>query len=146
MIITGNVQVSRRHLSAPRDIIIPEVITETSVKPFKALANAMHDGGKRPLAIMQISHSGRQSANMMGGRLPFEPPLAPSAVPIKPGPGVLSTLIYKSMFQTPREMTLDDVEDLVVSFVRGAKVAMLSGFDGIQLHAAHGCKHSCSLF
>lgn len=37
-------------------------------------------------------------------------------------------------------MSLQDVDEVVTAFVRGARVALESGFDGIQLHAAHGCE------
>jgi 2,4-dienoyl-CoA reductase-like NADH-dependent reductase (Old Yellow Enzyme family) len=37
-------------------------------------------------------------------------------------------------------MSLADIDDAVEAFVRGAKLAKLAGFDGIQLHAAHGCE------
>jgi 2,4-dienoyl-CoA reductase-like NADH-dependent reductase (Old Yellow Enzyme family) len=44
------------------------------------------------------------------------------------------------MFQTPRALSVNEIEDVVRAFVKGAKVALESGFDGIQLHAAHGCE------
>jgi 2,4-dienoyl-CoA reductase-like NADH-dependent reductase (Old Yellow Enzyme family) len=36
-------------------------------------------------------------------------------------------------------MSLENIDDVVEAFVRGAKLAVLAGFDGVQLHAAHGC-------
>ncbi|KAG5652367.1 hypothetical protein H0H81_005229 [Sphagnurus paluster] len=41
-------------------------------------------------------------------------------------------------FQKPKQMTLEDIDDVVRAFVKGAKVASESGFDGVQIHAAHG--------
>ncbi|KAF9010091.1 hypothetical protein BDQ17DRAFT_1421365 [Cyathus striatus] len=144
MIITGNVQVSRKHCTLGRDMIVPGKITNQSLEPFQRLALCMKvDPTTREpsgsLAIMQLNHGGRQSSNVLGGRLPFESPMAPS--PIRVGSrneSVISRVIHAILFQTPREMTLEDIDEVVASFVKGAKVALDSGFDGIQLHAAHG--------
>ena len=141
MIITGNVQVSRSHLSLGRDMIIPESVTLESISPFKQLSSVIHGKDNRNLAIMQLNHSGRQSSNLLGGRYPFQPPLAPSPLPVgAKTSGLLSVLIHKILFQKPRAMTYDDIDEVVSSFVKGAVVAASSGFDGVQLHVAHGCE------
>lgn len=153
MILTGNIQVAKDHLSLGRDIVIPEVLTEESIKPFEKLAKAMHGPGTtsgHPLAIMQLSHGGRQSANILGGRWPFVPPLAPSAVRLDLDAGSksaipsVSGLLSRFLFQTPREMSAVDIDMTVEAFVRGAKLAAQSGFDGVELHASHGCTFSPS--
>jgi 2,4-dienoyl-CoA reductase-like NADH-dependent reductase (Old Yellow Enzyme family) len=51
--------------------------------------------------------------------------LAPSAIPF---PG----------YETPREMTLDDIADVVEAFTHAALMADQAGFGAIELHAAHG--------
>ncbi|RDB27844.1 NADPH dehydrogenase [Hypsizygus marmoreus] len=138
MIITGNVQVSNAHLSLGRDVVLPRHITEESLKPFRQWVSSIR-GSTSPVAIMQLSHTGRQSTNIIGGRLPFQRPLAPSAVPVKPkNLGWFSDVLHAIMFQTPRPMSLADIDEVVRLFVRGARVALESGFDGVQLHAAHG--------
>jgi len=38
-------------------------------------------------------------------------------------------------------MSISDIDDTVEGFVRGATVAHMSGFDGVQIHAAHGCEY-----
>ncbi|OCH85726.1 FMN-linked oxidoreductase [Obba rivulosa] len=159
MIITGNVQVTRDHLSLGRDMIIPEVVNAETVEPFKRLAAVIHgdsqlwqdtpsDGPIRPLAILQLSHAGRQSANILGGRWPFVPPLAPSAIPLGRSAtgatrdsGLSSTLsdfIHAFAFQVPRPMSMEQIDEAADAFVKGARVAAQSGFDGVELHAAHG--------
>jgi 2,4-dienoyl-CoA reductase-like NADH-dependent reductase (Old Yellow Enzyme family) len=92
---------------------------------------------------MQLSHAGRQSPNVLGGRRPFAPPLSPSAIALgsgKKNKGFLSSLFHRLLFQVPQEMSLANIDDVVEGFVRGAKLAALTGFDGVQLHAAHGCE------
>ncbi|KAH9932990.1 uncharacterized protein B0H18DRAFT_870886 [Fomitopsis serialis] len=155
MVCTGNVQVCEDHLSLGRDVVVPARLTPETIEPFTCLARAIHygsaegaegNGEKRTVAVLQLSHPGRQSTNIIGGRWPFAPPVAPSAVPVgrrtADGEGsasaLLSRLVHTVFFQTPRPMSLSDISDVVESFVRGAELAVASGFDGVQLHAAHG--------
>jgi 2,4-dienoyl-CoA reductase-like NADH-dependent reductase (Old Yellow Enzyme family) len=151
MIVTGNVEVSSDHLSLGRDITIPVLITDENLVPFKKLSAAIHGlyssqgeisgNPNKTLAIMQLNHPGRQSSNFIGGRGPFKAPLAPSAVRVGGRKlGYMSSAIHALMFQTPRPMSQVDITEMIQAFVKGAKVAHLSGFDGIQLHVAHGCK------
>lgn len=145
MVITGNVQVSSTHLTLARDISLPDRISEDSLSPFKELASSMLGPVKSEcngLAIMQLSHAGRQSPNLIGGRYPFQRPSGPSPIPVKPtGRGVVSDFLHSLAFQTPHELSQEAIQGVIAAFVRGAQVALKSGFDGVQLHAAHGCEY-----
>jgi 2,4-dienoyl-CoA reductase-like NADH-dependent reductase (Old Yellow Enzyme family) len=154
IVITGNVQVCAAHLTLGRDMVVPSLITEETVEPCRSLATAIHNGHTRldpgdagvqiparTLAIMQLSHAGRQSANILGGRFPFASPLGPSPIAV----GHLDTslpskIVHRLLFQTPRAMSSADIDDVVRAFERGAEVAVRAGFDGVQLHVAHGCE------
>ncbi|KAI8969763.1 hypothetical protein BD414DRAFT_502565 [Trametes punicea] len=165
MIVTGNVQVDKRHISLGRDMVIPESVTPETLAPWRRLADVIHSGSAvtstasssipdssphgsspspqtRTLAILQLSHSGRQSLNIIGGRKPFEPPLAPSPIRLGAGHGGrddwFSRFLHHITHQVPREMTKDDIKAVIAAFVRGAQVAAKSGFDGVQVHAGHG--------
>ncbi|KIP06483.1 hypothetical protein PHLGIDRAFT_13872 [Phlebiopsis gigantea 11061_1 CR5-6] len=148
MILTGNIQVSQEHLTLGRDITPPDNLTTKTIEPFRRLADAIHANSTteegRPLAIMQLSHAGRQSTNFIGGRRFLVPPKAPSAVGLKldnAAPRLLPTASHalsQLLFQNPVEMTLDDIEETVRAFVRSAQLAHASGFDGVELHAGHG--------
>ncbi len=72
---------------------------------------------------MQVVHPGRQEAPVlrMG-----EPPLAPSAVEEKES-GVM-----------PREMTIDEIKDMVEKFAQVCRRVKEAGFDAVQLHGGHG--------
>lgn len=152
MVITGNVQVSRTHIGLGRDVIIPEVFSDEALQPYRHWAAIIHgDTGdsaidkerkQRPLAIMQLSHSGRQSPNVIGGRPPFAPALAPSAISVnlnQKQTSLVSSFLGYLMFPTPLEMSLKDIDEAVNAFVKGAQLAAESGFDGIELHGGHGC-------
>lgn len=64
--------------------------------------------------------------------------LAPSAVALDFSGGWFTKLLQRVLFGTPREMTLKDIDEVVEMFVNCAKMAFLSGFKGVELHAAHG--------
>ena len=61
--------------------------------------------------------------------------VAPSAVAVSlAGLGPLSRVLLRS----PREMTLEEIGDVVERFGRSAALCEECGFDGIQIHCAHG--------
>ena len=143
MIVTGNVQVESDHLTLGRDLIVPASLDPTNLAPFRSLAHSIHSSasGHRPIALMQLSHAGRQSPFFLGGRGLFAPASAPSAVALgyNSQSGWLSRLLYNVLFPTPHAMTTTQIGRLVTQFVHGAHCAVETGFDGVQLHAAHGC-------
>ena len=71
--------------------------------------------------VLQLGHVGRQ----LPRRVERET-VAPSAV-AEPATG-----------RSPREMSAADIEECIDAFVRGIRRARDAGFDGVQLHAAHG--------
>ena len=160
MILTGNVQVSRDHLTLGRDMVVPETITSDTLHSYKELARAMRPISERNLSnargdvsmprtliIMQVSHAGRQSPIFLGGRSLFIPPLAPSACGLGRHPSNwFAGLMYRLMFPTPRAMSVQDIDNVANRFVLSANLARDAGFDGIELHASHGCKFSLGSF
>lgn len=89
-------------------------------------------------ALVQINHPGRQSPGRAGKRSFFTKTMAPSAVPLKMGDGLLASLITAFIFGTPRAMTHDDIRHVVSRFAATAKLASDAGFAGIEIHGAHG--------
>ncbi|KAG8707305.1 hypothetical protein FRC08_000589 [Ceratobasidium sp. 394] len=138
MIITGNVQVSRSHLTLGRDVTLPQNTIEFD--HFRSWARSMNQGSgeSKPITIMQLSHAGRQSPRFIGGRHPWLPPLAASANPMVPSESMLARLVFSLLFQSPCAMTAQDIDSVVAAFLEGAKLACQAGFDGVQLHASHG--------
>lgn len=158
MILTGNVQVSPSHLSLGADCVIPQSDSPLDLEPWKHFAAAIHASNstaERPLAVLQLSHSGRQSPRFVGGRWPWIRALAPSERRLGSDRkvGFLGDLIFKIGFDIPKSMTRQDIDEAVKQFVHGAIVAWKAGFDGVELHASHGCRtpshytrHACHLF
>ena len=117
LIITGHCYVhdgGRCHLNmtgAHRDDLIPDL---------EMLADAVHDGGG--LLVMQINHGGRQCAeDAISGSL-----VAPSPVPTAKGK------------PRPDELNEEGIKEIIAAFGDAAGRAQAAGFDGVQIHAAHG--------
>jgi len=154
IVLTGNVQVSPDHLTLGRDIILPRHLSmpkDEDLEPFRRLADIIHGGrtqfeadDRRTLAILQLSHAGRQSANILGGRRILQRPMAPSPIKIGSSPARKASIVEEFMntilFQKPMEMTKEDILHVTDRFVHGSVFAHKAGFDGVQLHVAHGCR------
>ncbi len=86
-------------------------------------ADVVHASGAR--AFLQLSHAGSAASSRLTG----QPTLAASAVAC---PGA------KPGHELPHAMTEREVERVVADFARAAARARLAGFDGVEVHAAHG--------
>jgi 2,4-dienoyl-CoA reductase-like NADH-dependent reductase (Old Yellow Enzyme family) len=118
LIITGNVMVDRRALGESGNVAVED---ERHLAELRAWSQAARAGGAR--IWMQLNHPGRQSPRFLSPE-----PVAPSAVQLKGG----------GMFARPRALAGDEIRALVDRFARSAQVAAAAGFDGVQLHGAHG--------
>lgn len=123
LLLTGNVQVDRHHLERAGNVVIDRAPDAPMLKRLAAYARAAKSGGSR--VWMQLSHGGRQTPKPINPR-----PKAPSAVPMKPMPLL--------EFGEPVAMTEADVREVAERFVAAARAADEAGFDGVQVHAAHG--------
>ncbi|MBB3038231.1 nitroreductase family deazaflavin-dependent oxidoreductase [Hoyosella altamirensis] len=118
LVITGNVMVDRAHLGEPGNVVVD---SRTDLDALTRWAKSAQDGGT-PI-WMQINHPGRQ-ANPLASR---SKPVAPSAIaPNIPG------------IPVPRELTHAEIEDIIDRFARVAHIAETAGFNGVQIHGAHG--------
>ncbi|WP_373318452.1 NADH:flavin oxidoreductase/NADH oxidase family protein [Alteromonas salexigens] len=121
MIITGNVMIDKQAMTGPGGVALE---AKTPLAPFTQWAKIIQSNGAK--AIMQINHPGRQVLKAMQGKA-----LAPSPIPVNVGK-------HSKMFATPRQMTCDDIHDVCQRFVTTARRAVEAGFDGVEIHAAHG--------
>jgi 2,4-dienoyl-CoA reductase-like NADH-dependent reductase (Old Yellow Enzyme family) len=117
LIITGHAFVSPAGKASPRQIGAHD---DRMVAGLRRLTGTVHRFPSR--IFLQVSHAGRQTKEKICGCTP----LAPSAV-------------YEPVFKlTPREMTPADIRDVRSDFIRAGERARQAGFDGVQLHVAHG--------
>jgi 2,4-dienoyl-CoA reductase-like NADH-dependent reductase (Old Yellow Enzyme family) len=94
--------------------------TDDFIDDFNRLTGTVHDAGGT--VAVQLVHAGGQASSKTAGRTP----LAPSAVEVDQFP------------ELPEAMTDADIERIVDAFGDAAARAQASGFDGVQLHGAHG--------
>ncbi|KAI0868723.1 NADH:flavin oxidoreductase/NADH oxidase [Hypoxylon argillaceum] len=137
MVITGNVQVDQRYLGGPRDIAFSrDVPAEKQLQAWKTWAAACNISNSP--TIVQINHPGRQCPAGAGKRGFFEKSVAPSAIPLNFGPGLLPRLLAALAFGTPIAMTKSDIQTVIKGFADTAGLAAEAGFSGAEIHAAHG--------
>lgn len=118
--ITGNVMVDFRAKNEPGVVVVE---TERDLEKLKAWANV----GKRHgmVQLVQLSHPGRQCPKGLNKET-----VAPSAVPFSPA--------LAMSFGTPRELREDEILDIIQRFATSAAICEKAGFEGVQLHGAHG--------
>jgi 2,4-dienoyl-CoA reductase-like NADH-dependent reductase (Old Yellow Enzyme family) len=122
MMLTGNVQVDRQHLEHPGNVALSGPQPAEHLAQLRAWSSAAKRYGGQ--IWMQLSHAGRQTSPRVN-----RTPKAPSNVPLKMG---------SLRFEPPEPLTGAEVRDLIAKFAEAAATARTTGFDGVQLHAAHG--------
>lgn len=120
LLITGNVMIDRRAFVEPRNAVLED---DRHLAAYKLWARGVHAHGSK--IIMQLNHPGRVAVLPLLKR-----PVAPSAVGLDlPGMNIL---------RVPRAMSEAEILDVIQRFATSAKLAIKAGFDGVQVHAAHG--------
>ena len=118
--ITGNVMVDFRAKNEPGVVVIE---SERDLAKLQQWAEIGKQHGM--VQLIQLSHPGRQCPKGLNKET-----VAPSAVPFSP---VLATT-----FGTPRELREDEIFDIIQRFATSAQICEKAGFEGVQLHGAHG--------
>ncbi|MBY5991378.1 alkene reductase [Ferrimonas balearica] len=114
--------------------LTPGIYTQAQIDGWKQVTDAVHaEGGK---VFIQLWHVGRRSHDSIAG----EQPVSASAIkepdqvfgPLPEGGfGMIETAV-------PRALSEADIAQTIADFVQAAKNAMAAGFDGVELHGAHG--------
>ncbi|MBN1995340.1 MAG: NADH:flavin oxidoreductase [Anaerolineae bacterium] len=94
---------------------------DESIESYRKLVEAVH-AYQTPI-FAQLTHCGRQTRSKVTG----QKPVAPSAIRDKH---------YNE--EIPKELAEAEIEEIIGSFVAAISRARAAGFDGVQLHAAHG--------
>ncbi|HBW38704.1 NADH:flavin oxidoreductase [Desulfosporosinus sp. BICA1-9] len=96
------------------------VSDDSVVEGLKKLAEVIHHNGSK--AVMQINHAGSNTTPEITGTTP----VAPSAVS------------HPRRGSMPNELTLEEIANIIRSFQSAARRTKEAGFDGVEIHSAHG--------
>ena len=119
LVITGNIMVDRTAIGEIGNVVVED---GRDLPALAAWAAAAKSSGA--VALAQINHPGRQVLAGVGPR-----PVAPSAVRVRGAAGI---------FRTPHALTTAEIEAVTNRFAMSARVLVGAGFDGVEIHAAHG--------
>lgn len=116
LIMSSHAFVSPEGQAGPRQLAVYD---DRFVSGLSDMAMVAHDGGGK--IVLQLAHAGVQAETSLTKR----EAIGPSSLPSDKGP-------------VGRAMTLDEIEQTIEAFVAAARRAQAAGFNGVQIHAAHG--------
>jgi 2,4-dienoyl-CoA reductase-like NADH-dependent reductase (Old Yellow Enzyme family)/thioredoxin reductase len=95
------------------------IYNDDFIAELKGLTDEVHRHGAK--MGIQLGHCGRQGPS----KFIKQQPVAPSPIPYEGG-------------EMPRELTLDEIEEIIEHFGEAARRAKDAGFDAVEIHGAHG--------
>ncbi|TVZ23016.1 2,4-dienoyl-CoA reductase-like NADH-dependent reductase (Old Yellow Enzyme family) [Dokdonia sp. Hel_I_63] len=129
LIITEAAAISPEGRITPSDM---GIWSDEHIQPLKRITTFIKEQGTA--VGIQLAHAGRKASTLApweeskrltkddGGWLP----VAPSPIPFN-DEGVV-----------PKELSINEIRDIIKLFIEAAKRAVIAGFDVIEIHAAHG--------
>lgn len=98
---------------------LTEIIDDSFIPGLSDLVKVIQRHGAK--AALQLQHCGRLAKSQLSGMQP----VAPSPIPAPKG-------------EVPRELSREEIKEIVGYFSDAAVRAKRAGFDGIEIHGAHG--------
>jgi len=109
----------------------PGIYNDEQTQGWKQVVDEVHTKGG--LIFLQLWHCGRAShSSFHNGELPV------SASAIKLNGDEIHTPNGKEEYETPRALTVDEIEQTIQDYRNSAKRAKQAGFDGVEIHSANG--------
>ncbi|KAF5025987.1 hypothetical protein F66182_1928 [Fusarium sp. NRRL 66182] len=126
VILTGNVMIEYDHLEAAGNPIIPRDAQASGERfeAFKEMASVSKKHGS--LIVAQVSHPGRQVGHHI------------QKTPISASDVQLEGDVMGMHFAKPKPMDEQDFKNVIEGFAHAAEYLYHAGYNGIQLHGAHG--------
>ena len=126
---------------------------DSFIPTLKRIPYAVKQGSPDCKVMLQLGHPGRQVIHPenMAKLMPLLPSaliayirkhpevMAPPAEAVHKVEPTAPSAVYDTTFdRTPRVLTTEEIEEIIEAFAEGIRRAQEAGFDGVQLHAAHG--------
>ena len=118
LIIIEHSFISQQGKASERQLSVAD---DSTIEGLRKVADIIHKNGCK--AVMQLNHAGSGTTREVTGSIL----VAPSAVE---NPFMKSGI--------PRELTYDEIQGIVKSFKDAAVRVKAAGFDGVEIHSAHG--------
>lgn len=99
---------------------LPGLWGDHLIEPHRELTRRVHEAGGKIVA--QIYHAGRETTTEISGKQPVGP----------------SPIREPSLPEIPRELTVEEIREIVGQFADCARRVKETGFDGVEIHGAHG--------
>jgi N-ethylmaleimide reductase len=128
LIVTEGTSPSPEGLGYPR---IPGIFTAAQVEGWKLVTDAVHEGGSK--IFVQLMHTGRvaHSSNLPEGYQVVGMSDSQAAGEIYTETGMFE-------YSAPAALNAEGIQRIINDHVRAAENAIAAGFDGVELHGAHG--------
>lgn len=128
LIITEGTSPSPEGLGYPR---IPGIFTQAQVEGWKLVTRAVHEGGSS--IFLQLMHTGRVGhvSNLPDGQQIVGMSDIKAAGEIYTDEGMQE-------YSVPLALDANGIKRVIHDHVKAAEHAVAAGFDGVELHAAHG--------
>lgn len=117
LVIVEHSYIARNGKASPKQL---GIYSDGLIDELKKLVETIKGNGA--IALIQLNHAGGRTLSSIIG----EKPIAPS--PIK----------FSTWIEEPREMTFQDILNVKEAFKKAAERAIKAGFDGVEIHGAHG--------
>ena len=98
------------------------IADDSSIEGLRKLAKVIKDSGSK--AVVQINHAGSSARKEIIGQRPL-------------GPSEIKNPSQKNT-ELSRELTIDEIKDIEDKFAAAALRVKEAGFDGVEIHSAHG--------
>lgn len=96
------------------------IASDDTVEELKKLSNIIHKNGAK--AIMQINHAGSLTKSEITGYGIVGP----------------SAIMNPRNKELPKELSKEEIKNIVLNFRNAARRVKMAGFDGVEIHSAHG--------
>lgn len=123
LVIQEHSYISPEGKASPGQVSIAD---DACVEPLSRIPAAIHKNGVP--VIVQISHAGSAACVSNTGLEAISASSVPT--PRRTSPGMVPVI--------PREMTQADIDRLIACFADAAERAQKAGYDGVEIHSAHG--------
>lgn len=126
VVLTGNIMLEGDQLEAAGCTVISldDKPGGPRFEAYKKLAEVTK--AKRSLVVGQLSHPGRQVTEHI------------CKTPISASDVQLEGIVLGMTFAKPRPATQEDIDKVIKQFVHAAEYLAAAGYDGVELHGAHG--------